>query len=935
MKNIVYLTGILAATLLLGTLETFGQYTWGKDSHNPVLSGGAAGTWDADVGIPWVIFNADSNRYEMWYSGSLPRGAIGFAVSNDGISWTKDANPVLTPTPGSWDSLLVAGACVLRENGQYKMWYTGARNPSGGTQIGADRIGYATSPDGRVWNKYAGNPVLGPGTAAWETGGVEFCSVLPVEGGYQMYYGGFTPALSLIGRAFSADGITWRRDTLNNPVFNIGNPGAWDRNVYLPRVLALGSTLYMWYTAEAVPGAGSSKIGLATSTDGGRTWTRYGTAPVLTDGPSGSWDASYVELGSVLEKDGVVHMWYDGGSSPAYTARIGHATAPRLVPSVHHVPLRYPTIQAAIDAAINGDTVLVSDGTYNERIRFRGKKIVVGSAYMTTGDTAHISHTVIDGSPPPYLVDSGSVVSFVSGEDTNSVLCGFTITGGIGTAFDHTGGITGRHGGGILCVNSGARLKRNVIRDNALKEYIIPNAYSMGAGVCAEGWTADTASLPFLIMEDNILTGNTITSELGAVGGAGIQMYKVNAILRRNVITNNSGQTESTSQWIAGGGVYAERVTLLCEDNLIAGNKVIGKKLLGGGGNASGGGVSAEAVNLDFRRNRVIDNLVQSSTSLSAWGGGILVFAMDAYELRDALLSGNYFGNNTALGGTGTSGGGIDIWNQKPRIENNIIEKNVALYGGGICIHGSVSSSPAVVVNNTIYDNNGTNGGGLSLRDKAIAVVFNNIFWADSALTNREIQSGGVTADVNYCDVQGGWPTGTGNFSEDPQFLDAGFRIGVMSHCFEAGIDSVQFNGLWYRAPSTSYYPGRPRPDPPGTRPDIGAVEADRTPGVDDREKAGFPSIIALAQNYPNPFNPTTRIRLEIPGGRGQESGTNTVRLAVFDLLGREVAVLVNERKLPGSYEVTFDASRLSSGVYIYRLTSGGFVASRKMVLTK
>jgi len=55
----------------------------------------------------------------------------------------------------------------------------------------------------------------------------------------------------------------------------------------------------------------------------------------------------------------------------------------------------------------------------------------------------------------------------------------------------------------------------------------------------------------------------------------------------------------------------------------------------------------------------------------------------------------------------------------------------------------------------------------------------------------------------------------------------------------------------------------------------------------------------------------------------------------VFDLLGREVAVLVNERKAPGSYEATFDANGLASGVYVYRLTAGSFVQSRKMVLVK
>jgi hypothetical protein len=90
-----------------------------------------------------------------------------------------------------------------------------------------------------------------------------------------------------------------------------------------------------------------------------------------------------------------------------------------------------------------------------------------------------------------------------------------------------------------------------------------------------------------------------------------------------------------------------------------------------------------------------------------------------------------------------------------------------------------------------------------------------------------------------------------------------------------------------------------------------------------------------LEQNYPNPFNPATVIRYAIPGAGGQGLGTSNVRLVVYDLLGREVAVLVNEKKVPGSYEVTFDGAGLASGVYFYRLTAGSFVQTHKMLLIR
>ena len=93
-------------------------------------------------------------------------------------------------------------------------------------------------------------------------------------------------------------------------------------------------------------------------------------------------------------------------------------------------------------------------------------------------------------------------------------------------------------------------------------------------------------------------------------------------------------------------------------------------------------------------------------------------------------------------------------------------------------------------------------------------------------------------------------------------------------------------------------------------------------------EHRGVAGGFSLGQNYPNPFNPTTVISYQLPAA-------SDVRLVVYDVLGREVAVLVNERKTPGSYEVKFDGSGLTSGVYLYRLTAGSFVQTRKLLLLR
>jgi hypothetical protein len=95
------------------------------------------------------------------------------------------------------------------------------------------------------------------------------------------------------------------------------------------------------------------------------------------------------------------------------------------------------------------------------------------------------------------------------------------------------------------------------------------------------------------------------------------------------------------------------------------------------------------------------------------------------------------------------------------------------------------------------------------------------------------------------------------------------------------------------------------------------------------------PGEYGLEQNYPNPFNPVATIEYAVGGTGGQELGTSPVKLAVFDLLGREVALLVYERKSPGRYRTTFDGAGLPSGIYVYRMSAGGYSATRRMILMK
>jgi hypothetical protein len=550
--------------------------------------------------------------------------------------------------------------------------------------------------------------------------------------------------------------------------------------------------------------------------------------------------------------------------------------------TIINVPGDQPSIQAGITAATDADTVLVADSTYYENINFKGKKITVASLFIIDGDTNHINNTIIDGSQPSYP-DSGSVVYFASGEDTTSILCGFTITGGSGTII--VPGIV-RGSGGIHCSNSGPRICHNRIINNSVTSTFYE---ALGGGIGAGPLTSNA----FIVVEDNLIQSNTTMGDEFAFGG-GI-FLTINARISGNRILDNIASAENQQAW--GGGIGTESA----DSVIVTGNIVLRNKAQTNSNTelADGGGMFFLKDSAAFVRiigNSVAYNEIKSNAFQGGAGVGI---DQIGYSGGDVLFANNLIYKNKYTGLETCHGGGLYLNRSIVKVINNTITRNTASFGGGIsCSH---SDSTTLFMNNICWDDTATQSPG------EIDLYFSS------------------PPSFVYNDIQGGW-TGEGNIDTDPLFADTlDYKLSNSSPCIGTGIDSIQIGGIWYHSPPTDIV-GNPRPMPAGTMPDMGVWE-DLVTGLNEWHQ-GILSMYWLYQNYPNPFNPITTIEFSLPNAE-------FVTLKIYNILGGEVATLVSERLTVGKYNYDWDASGLASGVYLYRIQAGDYFDVKKMVLMR
>jgi len=362
------------------------------------------------------------------------------------------------------------------------------------------------------------------------------------------------------------------------------------------------------------------------------------------------------------------------------------------------IPSDFSTIQAGINSAATGDTVLVAEGTHFENINFKGKAITVASQFIMDGDTSHISKTIINGSQST-KPDTASVVTMWSGEDTTSVLMGFTITGGRGTIARDIGYGSAESymsGGGVIINHSGGKIVHNIIEGNHLADPGNKTRGAIGCGILAS------------------------------------VNHNHTAIIRANIIRNNTSIDDAS--W--GGGVSLFGGRMLVENNAILGNTLNGQGYAGGPGifheNEYYIGTIEDVI---IRNNLIMGNKAYSENNVG-FGGGIGVsFGFGSYDKLQ--IYNNVIAENFAEG----VGGGVYSCCSKSRLFNNTLINNEAAVQGN-SIHCEVGSK-VFMYNNIVWSDVGNAiseilGGGTS-----ISAYYN--------MLEEPIKPGGVvTESQNY-----------------------------------------------------------------------------------------------------------------------------------------------------------------------------------------
>jgi hypothetical protein len=405
--------------------------------------------------------------------------------------------------------------------------------------------------------------------------------------------------------------------------------------------------------------------------------------------------------------------------------------------AVIHVPGDQPTIQAGIDAAADGDTVLVASGIYtgpgNKNLDFMGKAITVKSEH---GAEFCVINCEIEGRG----------CHFHSGEGADSILEGFTIRNGY---------VTDR-GGGIYCEGSSPTIRHNILTQNIVDGYD-----SRGGGMACYNEASP------------LIEYNTISQNRANWGGGIYCRYDCAPTISHNVIRDNI---------IEKAGAGGIEITS-CDNNLVIFNNIIT-------GNVESG------IECYSSSPIIINNIISNHDNSAYYGGGIRCRYQTAWiennmicdNAADAAGGGIYLGDcnatirhNVISGNTAYDGGGIyciGSYHCSILIENNLITENSAFdHGGGI---GCAFSASVTVAFCTLSENSAARGAGISFMARGgTSFITNSILWGN---TPHEIHLHSADPPtVTFSDVGNGY-AGEGNIDENPRFVSGPSGRYYLSH---------------------------------------------------------------------------------------------------------------------------------------------------------
>lgn len=494
-------------------------------------------------------------------------------------------------------------------------------------------------------------------------------------------------------------------------------------------------------------------------------------------------------------------------------------------------------------------------------------------------------------------------------------------------------------GGGIY--NNGTlTVDQCIIENNYAKAYDDNQRYACGGGIYSYNSTTIT-------IENSTISSNKAQGGdhyyAGTAQGGGIYLDSPSsASINGSTISNNTAQggNGSSNGGALGGGIVWTNgwANYVMKNSTISGNQAV----IGNIGVGYGGGIHGTSVSSFYL---ILQNCTVANNSATSQGGGVFCYSSQKpIWVRDCIIADN------------NAPSGPDIMNTITTLDYNLIEStdgwsyyyNSVAGSGNSSVHNITGVDPklsALADNNSSYGpqthhiasdsparDAGTSTGAESTDQRGAnrnGVVDIGAYEYWDNLGGLPVELTSFSANVNNGGIQLTWQTATevNNYGFEVEVstnLEAeqnrswetiGFIEGhgnsnsVKDYSFTDTSTPLRANKINYRLKQIDT---------------DGSYEYSEIVSV----KLDMPIKYKLVQNYPNPFNPSTVIEYAIP------EKTNA-RIFVFNSIGEEVAVLVNQEMNAGYHTVKFNANQLSSGIYFYRITAGEFVATKKMLLIK